>query len=218
MAGDYIPHSDVKFKSWAQEFMKYVEAHAGEIGLKPEELAELQAEQAEFDARYTDHYAAHRRAKAACAAKDAAKRHFTKSIRSVAMRMQKTPAVDKAGKRGLGLSTGEPDRNPVTAMSVCTPVALIDIGDPLKHVLRIRNRTPDGIRMARAVGARGCEIWAGIGDASNLRLVSIVMRNKCSMEYTQADAGKQVYYRFRWVSADGSKGPWSGTQSATVAA
>ena len=51
--------------------------------------------------------------------------------------------------------------------------------------------------------------WWGVPQAARAVVWSII---------PGADAGKPVYYLLRWVGARGEKGPWSETETATIAA
>jgi fructose-specific component phosphotransferase system IIB-like protein len=222
MAGDYVPHSEAELITWARGFVSFVEDHGAELGMPEARLAELQAQQAEFEAAHVSHSAAQTAARSACAAKDQAKRDLTKNLRLAAGHLQAHPAISTADKRGLGLSTGEPIRNPALAMANGTPVAIIDIGTRLTHILRIRNRTSTGVRKARPVEAVGCELWRRVGGSPDgvvgMQYLGRVGGSPYVVTYDAEDAGKTVHYAMRWVDTKGCTGGWSETESATIAA
>ena len=221
MSCDYVPHSELKLTEWAGKFVAFMAEHAAELGMTPEELAALQSQYERFDTAYAAHMAAQTAARVARSAKDDARKPLLKSIRSIAMRVQSHRAFDNKAKTQLGLTVGK-RKHPRLTLSHERPTAALDIGQRLKHTLRIMNQTPKGTRRARPANLMGCEIWCKIGDRpsgpEDMRYVDCTRRNPVVVKFSAADAGKQAYYKLRWVSRRGEKGDWSPTQSATIAA
>jgi len=222
MAGDYVPHSEATFQIWARVFVEFLEDHAVELGLTPEQMAELHAQQAEFESAHANHITAQNAAKAARADKDAAKKDFTANLRRMAMMAQASPSISSADRRGVGLSTGEPRWSPSITQANESPYAIVDISSKLCHTLRIRNRTPHGVQKARPVDALGCELWRKVGEApegfEDMEYIGLVVHSPFILQYPGADGGKQAHYALRWISTKGERSTWSEIRSATIAA
>jgi hypothetical protein len=222
MAGDYMPHAEMKLGLWADNFVGFVEAHGAELGLTPAEIADLQSMHERFDTARETYQDAQTAANVACADKDDAKADIVKCMRSISMRMKAHPGFDRADYAAVGLSTGEPRwQEPFEKISD-RPVAIVDMGNRLKHVLTIQNNSGGTVIKRKPSGAIGCEIWRKIGDPpagpSDLEFVGIALGKKFTVDFSAETAGQQAYYMLRWMSKKSERGEWSPTASATIAA
>ena len=104
----------------------------------------------------------------------------------------------------------------------CKPSVTVDISNRLKHILKIQNQTNAGVKSGRPGGVRGAQVWRKYGATpeadAEMEMVGVASRTQFVIEYPIEEGGKQVQYMLRWVGANGSKGPWSETESATIAA
>jgi len=115
-----------------------------------------------------------------------------------------------------------PERSANTPAPVPTsaPVATIDTGNRLEHSISVVDENTPTSR-AKPDGVRGCQIWEKIGapapvSASDLIFVAETTKSPFLNHFNGADAGKMVYYWFRWVNTRGEVGPWSAMVSATI--
>jgi hypothetical protein len=102
------------------------------------------------------------------------------------------------------------------------PVATIDFSQRGQHRIDYRDSETPTSR-ARPENATGCEIRRHIGTApptgtEQFDYLETDRSSPFTVEYTDADAGKIASYILRWVNANGDKGPWSETVSATITA
>jgi hypothetical protein len=222
MSRDYIPHAENKLIPWADGFVAFAEAHAGEIGLTEDEVNALLNDRDAFDDARRSYEVLAASARGACRMKDSTRRTLTDRMRDIAMRIQSNPAISDADRRRLGLSLGLPKEHVPLDLLVETPGAVIDGRQRLRHVLRITNRTEDGSPKARPGNAIGCEVWMQVGDTpsgpEHLKYVSTVSNGLHVIEFPAEDGGKQAHYMLRWTGRRSTVGSWSRTFSATIAA
>jgi hypothetical protein len=106
-----------------------------------------------------------------------------------------------------------------TAPAASAPFALIDFGI-LRHTINFRDSdTPD--KRGKPDGMLGAEIWSKIGGTApvsdaDYSMVALDTSSPHIIDYAIEDAGKQVWYRLRWVTKTGEKGPWGETAEATI--
>ncbi len=219
MAGDYVPHSELKLISWAEKFVGFLEDHAAETGLPPEELAAVRSEFDEFASAFAAHDAARVHAKAMCSVKDDARRPLVNRLRSIATRVKVNMTIDAEVKNGARAVIGKSPRHPRMGVSDDRPHAIIDTGQRLRHIFRIMNENTQGIHKARPSDVVACELWRRNGDGTgDWKYVGGKSGKPFAILYREEDSGKQVQYRLRWVGRQGVKGGWSGIKIATIAA
>lgn len=69
---------------------------------------------------------------------------------------------------------------------------------------------------AKPTGVHGCEIWAKVGDAIDYSYLATDTKTPYIATYTQAEAGKRVSYRLRWVNTSGETGPFGAACSGMI--
>lgn len=67
----------------------------------------------------------------------------------------------------------------------------------------------------------GIEIIAHIGTSAPTAMndyepMGVSSRMKQDIEFSVADGGKSIWYRFRWIGTGGKLGIWSNNFSATI--
>ena len=67
----------------------------------------------------------------------------------------------------------------------------------------------------------GIEVWMFIGDEAPIsddqfNMYSFATRMSTTVSFTAEQAGKNVWYHFRYVNRRGEHGPWSMVYSSTV--
>jgi hypothetical protein len=223
MGNTYLPSNDDQFSDWAANFIAYVTQHFADFGLTINDVDALNDLQTPWGVDLAAHKVAQVAAKTATATKDASREAFETRIRSTVGRINSYPTITEAQREAMRLvppAYSGPGGD--LGMQDETPSATIDIGNRLKHVMRIQNQTSSGVQNGRPSGVLGAEVWAKVGmapaDPSEMQLVGFATKSQLSVDYSGADAGKQVYYALRWVTPNGEKGNWSETESATIAA
>ena len=98
------------------------------------------------------------------------------------------------------------------------PQGKIDSSARLEHTINISNSTTG--KKAKPEGARATQIWEKIGgpapvSQSEMTFVGSTSKSKYVNHFDGADAGKTVYYWFRYEGTDGT-GPWSDMISAPI--
>lgn len=219
---DYLPGSDIEFVQWAATFSAYVSAHEAHLGVAPEVTIALIAAVDDWKAKYDTHVAAQTAAKVACGSKDTSRRDLTTMVRPIVKQIQANAATTDDDRRALGITVPGAGAVPAGESLGEIPLALIDISNRQKHIMRIDNNTPNGIRRGKPAGALGAEVYAKVGSApsgvDDMQLVGVATKSKFEIEYPDSQAGKQAYYQLRWVTSAGEKGNWSEVESATIAA
>ncbi len=223
MAVSFIPNRDADFSEWMDNFVTYLTTYFADFGITQAEVTALGNADALWDTAYAAHVAAHTTAKSATAGKNEKRVSAEAMARSLAARINAYPGVTDEQKQAMRLVAPAPaGSGGDLGLQDETPLALIDISNRLKHVMKIQNKTADGVQKSKPVDALGAEVWVKVGtapvDPSEMILLGVAAKGMYSVEYTGADAGKQAHYSLRWVTADGEKGNWSETESATIAA
>lgn len=220
---DYVPSNDEQFDGWLDNFHSYVTSHLDHFSFHPADTDPLDAACAEWNMSFTSFTAAQLAAKSTRSTKETDRMSAESVVRSLVSRIQTNPATTDADRqalritiRGAGLAMG-----PLQSQDD-KPLAIVDVSNRLKHVIRIQNQTSTGTKRAKPANARGCEVWMKIGTAptgpSDMQLVDVATRSPYILDHADEDAGKTAHYALRWVSTKGEKGSWSETESATIAA
>ncbi len=222
MSTSYFPSNDSAFSSWADTFIAYLEPNVARFGLAIPDLVPLVDVHPLWDTILGEHFTAQATAKSMTSQKNVTRDTFEEVIRSLVNRINAYPGTTDADREALGIKSAQPVQTTGMDTIPDTPIALIDVGGRLKHVLRVQNSTGQGVSRSKPAGALGCEVWRKVGDApqpgEELQYVGLVTRNPFPIEYTSVDGGKQVHYMLRWVNSKGVYSSWSETESATIAA
>ena len=146
----FIPDRDGDFNGVANTFLAKVKPDAAAYGLTPEELALLEAEVAEWDAKYTQMMERHEEARGATAGKDDARSTLTKTMRMLARKIQSDPAVTDQMKAAAGLPIHSTTRNPAP---IPTTAPLADISDCAveQHTIRFSDSLNHNTRFGLAI-------------------------------------------------------------------
>ena len=220
MSTSYIPSPDGKFSNWAIAFKDTVKKSPETYGVSTEQLAELEAEIAEFEAEYHDSIQQKDAAKAATASKDQARKKAESTLRSIGQQIQANPAVSDAEKLDAGLPVHKTSRKKSPAPT-SVPAAEVEITAPLKQTVHFydsensrRKTKPDGVKFCEVVVFVGVDAPSSIDQFRN---VGITGKSSLDVSFHEFEVGKTAYYRFRWTNPRGLPGPWSSDFSATVA-
>ena len=217
---DYIQKSDAGFNNWqGTVLIPYITDHRVALGVTTDGLAALVAGQTVWADDYATHIASQATATSDAQAKDDAKTAFIALIRAIVGQIQANPAVTDTQRAAMQINV--PDTTPTAAgPPTSRPVGKIDFSQRLAHKLEFRDESTPTSR-AKPAGVSGCEIFLSIGTTppagpGAMHLQVMDKSTPYLMEFDSADAGKTVYWAFRWVNNAGEHGPWSATVSATI--
>jgi hypothetical protein len=189
------------------------------LNLKDEEVnavADLQAVSAAAAQELADAEANFRAKQAAF---DTADEAAIAAARSRVRQIQSNPNTTDALRAELDIPVR--DTTPTAPAPLTSrPVVTIDFSQRGQHTLEYRNSETPTSR-ARPANATGCEIRRHIGTApptgtEQFDYLETDRSTPFTVHYTDADAGKIASYVLRWINANGDKGPWSETVSATI--
>jgi hypothetical protein len=219
MARDYIPDPDADFSAWQQNFLAYAATHMADLGLTPEDLAGPLAAKDDWNAAYAGHNASQVIARTAAQLKNDKRAASEAALRPLARQLQASPTLSDDERRALGITVRGDNAAPA-GLPATSPIARIDAAGRFRHTIRFTDAaTPR--RRARPAGVAGCEIWGKVGapptGPTEMTFLAMPSASPYIADYSGEDAGKTAYYMLRWVTTRGRKGPWSETQSATIA-
>jgi hypothetical protein len=221
MAKDYIPSTNAGRAAWLANFVTKLASNKSVLNLKDDEvnaLTSLQTTSADAAQELAD---AEVNLRAKQAAFDAADEAAFNAARSRVRQIQANPDTTDAIRAELDIP--KRDATPTAPAPLTSrPVVTIDFSQRGQHTLEYRDSETPNSR-ARPANATGCEIRRFIGTASpagtgQYEYLETDRSSPFTVHYTDADAGKIASYILRWINANGDKGPWSETVSATITA
>lgn len=219
MSKDYIPTTKAGRAAWLANFVTKVASNKNALNLKDDEvtaLADLQTASASAAQELADAEANFRAKQAAF---DTADEAAIDAARSRVRQIQANPNTTDAIRAELDIPVR--DTTPTAPAPLTSrPVVTIDFSQRGQHTLDYRNSETPTSR-ARPSNATGCEIRRHIGTAppvgtEQFDYLDTDRSSPYTVQYTDADVGKIASYILRWVNANGDKGPWSETVSATI--
>ena len=163
---DFVPRADIELNGWQQNFVTFVNAHAGPLGVPAAKLAVLNSANSEWNSAWARHQAARRESRAATDAKNDARVALKTIVRELAATIQARSETTDDDRQKLGITV--PDRTPTRQ----SDDAILQIPPPLLHVdwsVRSTAVIHYGIapqqedRNARPEGVHCCRIQYHIG-------------------------------------------------------
>jgi hypothetical protein len=219
MGQDYIPKAKAARAAWLANFATKLASNKAALNLKDEvvsDIANLQAATVTAAQEVADTEASLRAKQAAF---DTADEAAIAAARSRVRQIQADPNATDAIRAELGIP--KRDTTPTAPAPLTSrPVVTIDFSQRGRHLLDYRDSETPTSR-ARPENATGCEIRRHIGTAPPAGVDAFTyldtdQSTPYPVTYTDADAGKIASYILRWINANGNKGPWSETVSATI--
>jgi len=220
---DFLPDGDGELRAWSANFVSFVQANRAAVGLSDDEVTALASGVAGFEAELTGQEAAEAAARAATRRKNSQRQSLKESLRAIVRQIQAAQMIDDAQRQAMGISLRGGGRSLAVAPST-RPVGMIWASQSLRHELRLFDEmTPT--RRARPRGVLGAEIWvkvvptgsAGPASDADWSFVQLATASPCAVEFAAADAGKNAWYRLRWINSRAQRGPWSEPVIATIA-
>lgn len=216
---DYIPRADAAFDHWAATLVEYVQAHAGEIGLTPEQVASLVEPRTAWESALSAYKAAQTAAACALLTKNESRRDFIAAIRPLVKIIQAAPTVTNQMRTHMHISISS-DHGHIDAPE-SMPWGTAEILPGSIHLVYIKDRTGNAVRGCRPAGAMGCEVWVQVGgdpkDYDSYRYVGMATRSPFKIRHRPEDIGRNAHYLLRWINTRGETGPWSAEFESTIA-
>lgn len=164
---DFIPRQDDSFKVWFDTFTDYAQAHAGELGLSPAQIAELVAKRDAWDAGYGRHYKAHSASMAATTDKDMLRREAEQMIRLCSGLIQRRRETTNAQRASLGLRI--PDLKPTAqapdaVLHITPPALVLDWSLRGQITIHFGPNPLDEHRNGLPEGVKGVKLWWAPAD------------------------------------------------------
>lgn len=221
MPKDYIPKDKAGRAAWLANFAAKLDHNKAKLSLSDTEVASVASLQADLVSANQALANAEAEYRAKLVAADMADEAAIDAARSRVRQLQADPNIEDDIRAELGIplrDTTPTEPAPLTSR----PVVTIDFSQRGQHTLEYRNSdTPDS--RARPANATGCEIRRHIGTAppagtGQFDYLETDRSSPFTVEYPDTDAGKIASYILRWINANGDKGPWSETVSATITA
>lgn len=218
---DFIPQGDQPFADWSTNFESGIDTEFATYGLTNGQATAYTTLDTAYQAALLLATNPATRTPVTVSAKDTAKAAAVAMARDLALIINAYPGTTNAGRTTLGLTPRGSGPTPIPA-PVTKPVPIVVGYVPLGHVLQIRDETTPTSR-AKPPGVIACQVWGKIGPGApasiaDCEMLGIYTRPFLTIDYSGADAGKQVYYITRWQTRRGLVGPTSDVQSATITA
>ena len=208
--GDFLPKAYNALLSWLVNFSGCLSTNFQRFGISEAALADLNVQIEAFrlahekvehpNAGKTDRL--DRKEKAAVVSKTV--RNFVNT------HLRYNEAVSNEDRMELGLNI--PDTHPTPTPPPATyPVLFADISIILRVTLNIRDM--DKLSRGKPAGVHGCEIRWAILDAPPAQTDALThsafsVKATHTFEFEEHQRGQRLYFRGRWESNRGEKGPW----------
>jgi hypothetical protein len=222
MATDYIPYADSSFLTWEQAYMLYLSPRHANFGVPEADFTDLSTLQAAFEAAYALVMQPSTKTAVAVVNKDRARSAFEKAIRVVNKRfINLNPTVTDGDRLGLGLPIYKTGHTPAP---VATRYPDYDIDSSLiRHITLNFYDQDHATSKAKPPGQHGAEIRWALFDVPSTEVTIEQLTNSSfdthspfTLEFTDAQRRKMLYFVLRWENTRGEKGPWSEIGSAVV--
>ncbi len=115
-----IPRSDPVYDEWLRNFVDYCAAHAGELGLLPDDVVAIQDAYNKWQIAYAEQQTAKNAAKAATESKEEARNESEGIIRRYTKIIQSRPDTTDAQREELGITVPDRIRTPLSRNIVLT--------------------------------------------------------------------------------------------------
>ncbi|MFN8871941.1 MAG: hypothetical protein ACK5ZG_11890 [Phycisphaerae bacterium] len=228
---DYIPRREASLVPWVNQMSTVVgDWYAGQ-GIDNKLVNEVLTLREAFAEAFAASVAADAAARAATAAKDAARDALLEAVRMLAQQAQHEPDMDNSVRVDAGLTARKATRTRTSTPRVAPLVSAAPV-ERFVHELRLvvegeaAGSSGAAVRKAKPKGVQRAEVYRAIANADapmptdDAAFVYVDSVSESAARFTldgQA-VGKQAYYKVRYVSSRGQRGPWSNVASATVAA
>lgn len=221
MGKDYIPRDKAARAAWLANFATKLDDNKTKLSMTDAQVASVTNLQAALVIAQQDVANAKSAYDAALVAADTADEAATEAARIRVRMIQADPNVLDSVRAELGIPIR--DTTPTAPAPLTSrPVLTVDFSQRSQHILEYRDSETPTSR-ARPENATGCELRRHIGTAPPAGTSAFVYLDTDQstpyiVQYGEEDAGQIASYIARWIHANGNKGPWSETVSATITA
>ena len=218
---DYIPKVETRFLIWSENYVNVLAANAVRWGIPNSEAGKLNDLNIEFKEKYSIAENPATRTKVAIQAKNDAKKAFTTDIRRLYRSyIIYNEAVTNEDRDLLQVPIHDAKASPSSAPH-SAPSGTVDTSVHLRHTIKVVDSVETSKRGGLPIGVHGFETWRKIGGAiptsdSEFAYLNFSSTSSLAVDYQLEDAGKTVWYRFRWASMKNQHGPWSEIVSAII--
>lgn len=220
---DWLPTRDTALLPWAQNFSARISAAPTTYGFTVPEATSLAGYVTAYNSALATALTPATRTRTTVEAKDLAKAQLVAVIRSFSRRLQANPAVTSLQRTDLGLPIYSNSRTPIPAPSTPPTLNLVASGQ-LTQLVRIADINEPNKR-TKPAGVFAAQVYSWVAqmpgqtppaDIELWRCEGVAKRGEFSVDYTQADVGKQAFVAAQWFNSRGEYGPVSATVSAVV--
>jgi hypothetical protein len=215
---DFIPSPDTAFSAFANALVTTLKVDPTSYGLTTEEITELDNELTAWDTSFDTLYQARDAARAATVDKDARREALEAKIRVINKQVQADPSVTNTQRADAGLPVYSTTRNPV-AVPTTAPMVHLEAANVQQHVFRFTSAV-DAHANVRPTGVKSIQLFGAFDTApvsdSDFELLGSTTRMNATLNFPISDAGKSIWYRFRYLNTKDQPGPWTTTLAATI--
>jgi len=212
----YIPATDAGFRDWIENFLTYAGAHAAELGLAADQIAEMQAAKTAFVNAYTAYMAAQAGAHNATENKEEKRADAVKTMRRYVNILQVSPAVSDPERQSLRIPVRDKQptpTDPTAILRVIPPKLHLGTAQPGGVVVHFGPEPTDERRNAKPAGVAGARILVhdGAVPSGTPNLASLPWRwigdDTESPFYFTATGGGIFTFRVQWFDVLMNLGP-----------
>jgi len=219
---DFIPRQDDSFKAWFDNFTVYAQAHAGELGLSPAQVAELVAVRDAWDAGFSRNVEARNAAMAATADKDRLRKEAEQVVRLCSGLIQRRRETTNDQRASLGIRITERKPTPLAPDAIrhiSTPSLVLDWSQRGQVTIHFGQNPSDEPHNALPEGVRGVRLWCAPAapdtEAEHLAWEWLADDTRSPYIHVHRVPG-EVVYRAQYIDRKLRLGPLGGPVSASV--
>jgi hypothetical protein len=218
---DYVPGMESKFLIWSENYVNALVANAERWGIPQNTLTGLNALHTTFKEKYALAENPATRTKIAVQAKNDAKKAFIANIRRVYRSfVLYNENVTNDDRDLLQVPIHDTTATPATAPTTA-PAGTINTAVHLRHTIKVVDTAELSKRGGLPAGVHGFETWRKTGgeipvNNNDFAYLNFSSTSTLTVDYPLEDAGKTVWYRFRWATNTNQHGPWSEIVSAII--
>ena len=218
---DYIPKKEVVLHDWGKNLVKVTGAKGILWQIPTNATQKLNASFTLYDTKYQTALDPASHTPIAVQDKNDAKDAFVGEARVYCKGyLLYNPLVTNADRDLLRLPI--PDKTPTPILPPKSmPEGRADTSVRQRHTLHVIDTEEVHPRGGLPTGVAAFETWRYEGDTiptddSTFTYVATSTTTTLVVDYTLAEVGKTVWYRFRWLNARSQPGPWSEIISAVI--
>lgn len=221
----FLPGTEGEFDGWQGNFTGRIAATPVAYGVTPAQVTQLQALQADWQAKYPAHIAAQTAARAAAEAKDISMSEFEAGIRSLTRQIQARPETTGAQREELGITVPDTEPTPRPAISTVPIIGFKTLrGGEIEVSCRVEEdqTRPNMHPAADVIECRYILVPTGEVPPEKPGSCPGTQSSKKAQFRISAgveNAGKRFYGFFRWsnLTRPDNNGPWSDPLTVVIA-